>query len=830
MKRWISLGFKGFFGFILFWPTLLFAQEKDQLILAPSNSDLSYNYLSNIFGTVDGVLYGTGSQLLGTLFGVYNSAILIMGGIVILYTFFMGTLKTAHEGEVLGKEWSSVWIPLRTVAGITLLIPKATGYSFIQIFMMWVITQGIGVADSVWNAALNYLSRDGIIISKNLSGAGGNNNVAPFPMVKASSTLLRSLTCMEMLQRQLTLYRDAQIKKGISAINPVPLFYSDILAALSTPTNTIQFPQSGYYNTNGVCGSVTWRDVYTDFPKALKDDPEFDTYKNDKTRTAAVKAAIEALDSHAKTIADNYITRAVTPTLSTPLGQLVGSKWTGPNGPFLIPGTVLSNAAKAYYGKMSSIMQLIAKGASSPAATKQWIQPAKDKGWALAGAYYFDLVQANSKVSDIVDGNLPTVEEPAFDFTNEVRVTDVLGGKSSPYVVQLQTLVNGPNPSTGNSNPGATNDFIVSMSSVFITGAISYGAGVSYGASDASTPGQTGQMSAPASGASSSVGGFLGGLGDSENSNANPVVEIAKFGNSLVVISFVALLLMAIIGFAATIGLGCIPFCSVGAAGAALVVALTNLFTPIFVSLMTVGLTMSYYIPMIPFIIFSFGVIGWFIAVAEAMLAAPIVALGISHPEGSHAILGKADPAVGLMVNVFLRPTLMIFGLLVGMMLSYVGIWLLNQGFGQAFAGATAKSGGGASGIFKPIACIVIYTMIAIQILQKSFSLIHVIPDQIFRWIGINIQSMGGEAESEGAVSAGVKKGMSEQASRAGGAAKAGTEMGSGIGKARQQARESKAQESGGVGKDSGGEGGGNKQDEGGGGSKAQPPSGDGAI
>jgi defect-in-organelle-trafficking protein DotA len=169
MKRWISLGF----GLILLWPTLLFAQSG--LSLTPPNSDLSLIYLSNMFGVVDGVLFGTGSQLLGTLFGVFNGTILILGGIIIVYTFFIGTLKTAHEGEILGKEWSSVWIPLRVVAGITLLIPKASGYSFIQIFMMWIIVQGIGVADSVWNAALDYLYSGGIVISQNYTSANGQS-------------------------------------------------------------------------------------------------------------------------------------------------------------------------------------------------------------------------------------------------------------------------------------------------------------------------------------------------------------------------------------------------------------------------------------------------------------------------------------------------------------------------------------------------------------------------------------------------------------------------------------------------------------------------------
>jgi defect-in-organelle-trafficking protein DotA len=775
MKRWISLGF----GLILLWPTLLFAQSG--LSLTPPNSDLSLIYLSNMFGVVDGVLFGTGSQLLGTLFGVFNGTILILGGIIIVYTFFIGTLKTAHEGEILGKEWSSVWIPLRVVAGITLLIPKASGYSFIQIFMMWIIVQGIGVADSVWNAALDYLYSGGIVISQNYTSANGQS-VTTFPMVSLSAKLLRSLTCVEMLKEQVTRYRTYQIQKGLPVLDPVPDFTTDIITAINASSvdsqHSVQFPQSNYYNTNGVCGTVGWHDVSGDLPDALKKNDQFmASWQNDKSRSKALTATVSALQPAAKTIADNYSNRSINPLAAIPLGQMNGSKWGGPNnGPFLIKGSILGDSAASYYGIMSTTMRLISQNANSSSYDASWTQEAKVKGWALAGAYYFNIVNANSQVASITDGNIPQMtDEAPFDVTTTDGITGILGGKASSYVNQLQMLINGKDASTSNSNPSAKDDYIVATASLFISDAVRYATGLTYGSSNV----QGGKNVAPAAAVGGGISGFLSGIANSQNTNANPVIELAKFGNSLVVISFVAILLMAIIGFGATIGLGAIPFCSVGAAGISIVTSLTAFFTPIFVSLIAIGLTMSYYIPMIPFIIFSFGVVGWFIAVAEAMLAAPLVALGISHPEGSHAVLGKADPAVGHMVNVFLRPTLMIFGLMV----SYVGVWLLNQGFGQAFAGATEKTNGSlASAIFKPIASIFIYVMIVIQIVQKSFSLIHIIPDQVLRWIGINIQGSGGEAEAEATIGAGAKSGMSKTAGTVGGAASLGTSAGKGGG------------------------------------------------
>ncbi|MDX2164153.1 MAG: type IVB secretion system protein DotA [Gammaproteobacteria bacterium] len=771
MKRWL------FLGLLLLWPTILFAQSASGynfgINLTPPDTDLSYIYLSNMFGTVDGVLYGTGSQLLGQLFGVFNSGILVLGGIIVLYTFFIGTLRTAHEGETLGKEWSSIWIPLRVVLGISLLIPKQTGYSFIQILMMWIIVKGIGVADSLWNTALNYLYSGGIVISQNYAGKGSVNTM---PMVETSSKLLRSLTCVQMLQAEFTRYRQYQITKGISPITPPPNFQADITKAINASTNgtnpRVQFPTSNYYGTNGVCGSLTWTDVADQLPPQLQNDPGFmASWTGNNSRTDAVSTTVSTLFGSANAIVNNYLIRANNPLAGIPLGQLNNNTWGGPppnTGSFLIKGTVLSDAAATYYGMMTSTMRLIGEAANNEKTKKAWMEPAKEKGWAMAGAYYFNIVNANEQVASVVDTHTPEAVEPQSDLTNVSGITNYLGGASSPYVLQLQTLINGTSTS---------DNYIVGSDSRFITDAKTNGGVQSYGSSNSTSAGGA-QAKSAAGGVSSSMGGFLGNLSKSESSGINPIVGIATFGDQLVTMSFVVMLLMMLIGFGITIGLGAIPFCSVGAAGVSIVTSITGFLVPVFGAVMVTGLTMSFYIPMIPFILFSFGVIGWFIAVVEAILAAPLVALGISHPEGSNPILGKADPAVGLMINVFFRPTFMIFGLLFGMMVTYVGLWLVNQGFGYAFSQATAT----ATDPFKPLACIIIYTSIAIQIIQKGFSLIHVIPDQVLRWINMRVEGMGGEAQAEQAIRSGVESGSGETGKSMEGATTGSGETGSAIG------------------------------------------------
>ncbi len=778
MKRWL------FLGLLLLWPTLLLAQSASGynfgINLTPPDTDLSYIYLSNMFGVVDGVLYGTGSQLLGQMFGVFNSGILVLGGIVVLYTFFIGTLKTAHEGETLGKEWSSIWIPLRIVSGIALLIPKKSGYSFIQIFMMWVIVKGIGVADSLWDTALNYLYSGGIVISQNYAGNGSVNTI---PMVDTSSKLLRSLTCVQMLQAQFTAYRQYQITKGMSPLDPVPNFQADIMTAISkskaSDSPRVKFPTSNYYGTNGVCGSMDWTDVSDQLPPQLQKDPNFMAqWTGNNARSDAVSTVVSTIFPTATAIVNNYIIHSNNPLAGIPLGQLNNNTWGGPppnTGSFLIKGTVLGDAAATYYGMMTTTMRLIADAANNPSTKTAWMEPAKAKGWALAGAYYFNIVNANEQVANVVDTHTPDVTEPQSDLTQVSGITSYLGGSNSSYVLELQTLING----TSNSN-----NYIVSPGSRFMTDARTNGGLQNYGSSNTTTSSGGKQAAAAAGNVSSSIGGFLG----SQSSGANPIVSIATFGDSLVTTTFVVLLLMMLIGFGVTIGLGAIPFCSVGAAGVSIVTSMTSFIFPIGAAIMVTGLTMSFYLPMIPFILFSFGVIGWFIAVVEAILAAPLVALGISHPEGSHPILGKADPAIALLINVFFRPTFMIFGMLFGMMVSYVGLWLVNQGFGYAFSQASAT----ATDPFKPIACIIIYTSIAMQIVQKGFSLIHVIPDQVLRWINMRMEGMGGEAQAEQAISEGVKSGAEQVGETAKGISSGAMEAGGSIGAVKKSFTEDK--------------------------------------
>lgn len=99
---------------------------------------------------------------------ILNSAILLVGGILAAYTLIAGTMSTAHDGEMLGKKWSSMWLPVRTALGTAMILPAAGGFCAAQVMVLWLINQGVGLADTVWNTYAANPS-DGAVITTSAS-------------------------------------------------------------------------------------------------------------------------------------------------------------------------------------------------------------------------------------------------------------------------------------------------------------------------------------------------------------------------------------------------------------------------------------------------------------------------------------------------------------------------------------------------------------------------------------------------------------------------------------------------------------------------------------
>lgn len=933
---------RGFIALLLiFFPLLVFADSSDSLTFAPPASDYSMVFLGNIFGVVDGVLHGTSSQIMGTMFSVFNSAVLALGGMVIMYTLMVSTMNTAHEGQMLGQKWSSIWIPVRSTLGLALLMPKASGYCMMQIFVMWVVTQGIGAADKVWEAALSYLNRGGVLIkaqaTPSLIPPGGAQII---PLEHGAITILVGQVCMLSIQRQLENYRNEYLQQkgngagpcykqvGSSSYTdpfmqglcetPVPDFLSSVnFVAVqnndsTAPSYTVPMPNlagkgtsspnftNPYAFLDGVCGTVYWnqldslasytaqtgstttlansitlsaselqtsqmsraialQQMYTDFLGVTQvmvgNDPFFNTNPNPATNNFS---AVANQQFGVPYTASGVICPSASSSVNqcTTWGPAAVASATNKNMVFgvLFNGTEFLGAMNDYNSVMYPVLNLkreMQEGQTT-ANARAFITNAVARGWMMAGSYFFDLVALNgsSTTNTSLQDSHSGLEKSTPLSIKEVQYNS-LCGSSSPRIALCHWLAK------GDINLKAAEAALIQMESLFdgfglgkaipaplgsessvITATSGYQSSTVYGFINNSRmlalPVQPGvaalkfanainftptykpfyltSVSFPCGSVytffwSFCLGQLLGdvfynlifmnvynalveafqqtiqtllmdfievpimgmsqifdnGLKIIDQPGVNPIIALANMG--VTYINFSGNLWMNLLGMAVTSAL--IPVLGL------FIFALLTFALPLVMSwigiMCGVGFTTAYYVPVLPYMIFIFGVIAWLMAVIEAMVAAPIVALGVTHPEG-HDAFGKGEAAIMLLMNVFLRPALMIIGYVAAIPLCYAGVWILNAGFDHAISfiqdgGALAGSGsqsaikptnnsngsgtGGYNdwaGVYAYFFSILIYTTTYLTIVQNAFNLISILPDKVLRWIGGSPESIGSES------------------------------------------------------------------------------------
>lgn len=955
---------------LLLVPLLALADTADgtlsvsnALNFRPPVSDRSVIFLGNIFGVVDGVLAGTGSQIIGAMFGVFNAAVLSLGGIILVYTLLVSTMNTAHEGEMLGKKWSSIWIPVRSVFGIGMLIPKTSGYCMMQIFVMWVVLQGVGAADKVWDKALDYLDRGGVIVQKNLDPTK-SKDAASKSILQGAAGMLTGQICMRGLEHQIVTLRNQaltaqQSNSGICATASTKVFcdvdvpdllnsvnLTDAVADTSTKMFSIDMPNfsttSGspqdtlYSRLNGLCGVIKWKEVPTTGLNSLNMSQN-DQNVTAKSRSIAMQQMWDTLTALSGTIIGNSpaldsFTQQCTQAsgqsactdavqkipLGVPLTQQMTvcssncTEWGTTSGSAsLLSGMELQMAVAGYNAVMRPTLNALKQASSGSGASQfrslhSFSTNARSQGWIMAGAYYFKLALINNAYmgSSLTDSD--------SDAAVSVKQSTSGGGRADNFAIatlisSLETkglfaqvdvgplgklLGNTPPPTTANEGTILTQtaqappqiSSLPNLSSPSPTPPVSgVLANTVYGyllnASVLQLPGEdfiqaptftmnfdfSPSLQTPSLPGASFSGGFMGIPGavatliynvifrfifnlllsivtpllqqvfyfllappillmsgvfteavkNISNPDQNPIIGLAAMGSAY--INGTAALWIEMI--ALTVGASAIPLFGV------VFVILLSLMMPLVMTwlsvMLSVGMMTAYYVPFVPFLFFTLGSIAWLIAVIEAMVAAPIVALGVTHPEG-HEAFGKGEQAIMLILNVFLRPSMMIFGYIFAIILTYVSVWVMNSGFqmvmtdiqgltigpsnsdfsggtnssdwqsGSGYSGMADRSGavkptfgtnsqdmgqtnivavasGGTNkiytmwtGTFFFFFSIILYTTSYVTFAQQSFELIYNLPDKILRWLsGGTTESFGSDAASKmgGKIEQGAQKG-----------------------------------------------------------------------
>lgn len=245
----------------------------------------------------------------------------------------------------------------------------------------------------------------------------------------------------------------------------------------------------------------------------------------------------------------------------------------------------------------------------------------------------------------------------------------------------------------------------------------------------------------------------------------DPLLSMASFGAYLTTICEITLWGVLGVYFAIFIGTSVLEcFLPLGPAFDFLL----KIFVPMAIFIISIlygaGIVLALYVPLIPYLVFTFTALGWMFLVFESLLGAPLVGLSLVVP--SEDELGKAGHAVMILLGIFLRPVLMILGFILAIQLVYIAFKMLNFGFWKTLVSSTGAASG--VGVFGMVAVMTMYSGIAATICHEAFSLIYVLPNKVMRWIGVSgedemgaqAKALKGSVEKGGEISKGAMTGI----------------------------------------------------------------------
>jgi len=665
--------------------------------------------------------------------GFYSNGILVIASFLLLYHLLSMVAETAHHGVAMGKRASQIWAPLRLVFALGLLVPISTGVGLNtgQYLVVQVAKWGSGLASQVWSLTVDSLA-------KNATFQFRTPNV-PYGVDDAVANLIRIRACKMAFNAAIhapsymTPYDDTYLVKDLSGKKEIKdascsdLEYQTGLPSGGDCTLAIPGTRHSYGNEYApeLCG------FYDVSPPAL-----------DKVASPQVRGMQDALYNAHKSAID-LIMRDDGPAdaaASKVLAYVSGL--TPAEMASFAPGGIVGSiepvdVVNIYKLKLQS--EFTAAGAAWAGSLNDLTTRWADQGWVTAGAWFNTIARAQGNIINASEAPMPAVSPP-LGTSVDGRDRGVRG------FVGLEPNVNSVFAVVQKAMAKFNENSMSRMSLSDPTSPDLNGPGKGYvpptetaaaGTDPASTGGK-GKMDVRAFmwvvdhlGQGLGVWGQGDGLQITFGKTANPLAELAflgfthvEFGMQLIGWGLIAQVSSGLLGFIPVVG-------SALAAGAG---ALGGLAVTIGCFFLMIGFTMAFVLPLLPFIKFFFNVLTWVLSLFEAIVSMPLLALAHVTPYGDGLPGDMARGGYYMILSVFLRPVLMVFGLIAGLLLFFVAIAFLNS----TFAIATAGTGyaGSSLAVLGKIVYSVMYCVFAYICANTCFKAISYFPEHGMNWLG----------------------------------------------------------------------------------------------
>lgn len=721
------------------------------------NSDYFINFL--LKGLLGDVINPNGASAantitapgtLGEVFRAFNLGVTFFGSLIVMFLAVIGILNTGHDGEFLGKRWSSMWVPIRFAGGAALLLPvTASGYSFVQAMCLWIATQGVGFADTVWSAIL-----------KNVARRSGSDVVSPVSISSIASNVMASKLCQAFYNDRLA-GTGTKMGYGIhrQASPGVQSYYQGWGKWNSSYNSSLQGTQAAFIPSNAGCGYMTF--TYKD---GSPSDP-VDAVR--KSMVDAHRDAVKDLGEQFEPVANAYMqTLFSSATGAVSESDLVASE------------TAVKNAIATGAESYAKTVQTIAQDAinrSELGNANKMAATFDSMGFAVAGAFYMELAKVQNALRSGI-ASVPTYApadmkaiQAEFSSTNYQPVMDaiaeVIGSAGAEYSAsttgdasvsvsaanntKVQTIDLNENMFKGFNSRGDVGATAVQNISFALVKLI-----IGVGGNN-NTPLTSTSWTPSSYGGSGGSTNTLNGNGSAfsssgaVNDNHSVIMQLKGKGDAILDLAglvwagyIIAKIVVA--GADANLFVKAADYVTGGGGKtSALMAALEAISAFVFTSVMSligIGIVLSIIIPLTPFMLWVMGIAGLMVLIIESLVASVIWAVMLMHPSGEGITSDQSRQGLMILLNLFMRPALMLMGMVCGIFMVEPMVTFVNDMFFFVFKSTQASS---YTFLFITFGFISVYCTIVLAIVKKSFSLIHVVPDSVLAWIGHNPHNLG---------------------------------------------------------------------------------------
>lgn len=737
------------------------------------STDLADVALANLFGGFVFEPFGGGPSnpptALAIVLGYSNILAMILGVVIVSYVMFAGALNTAASGEVLGKQWSSVWLPLRVTVAFGMIMPaggEGKLFSVAQYLVMSLIIIGSNSATWLWQKGADALKTGSPVMAS--SAVYSSTDYQQFANLIYCASIVDKLKTEkddEEPEEITVKFRPGTDDKhmtyaalsGLSLTNVSSIDFGKC-GSISIPTATTALDNTTLENqaNENASGLVQWgQDAFY----GKKQSWEEKIQKNFNTSVAPnLKPVIDASINFAKVVKDSKLNlKSYSALMAEGKTEATGIE------------TKLIQISAAYLAVGAAYDTYIAnvQGATINADVQSdWAASMTTGGWARAGAWFFEASRLQgyaqnlmTNLSTVATYKAPTSVDTSCSFLqyfgssckqiNEdlaswLGMLTMIQEKSSIYAGNSGSnssdaiKLNGLDPD-GKIDAKFTENFSVAVAQMVLNTLMSWGSDDAKGLAGQS--GNTQKMTMDVSGMIS------------------PFTAVSSLGRGLQQISVttwsIGLAAAAILGLNDNIVTNAVAgVVSGGAAGpiAGVIKYIMATMSPVLMGVSGLSFMLAFAIPFMPVTIWIMQVCGYFVTVIEAVASAPLAVVMLATPEGDGMTGRNFNVALQMINAIVLKPSLSIIGLFAAMTLSYIGFMVMNSLFWSVASMTTAMS------IFEIMALIFIYATTAYKMCTYMVQIIHDIPNHILEWMGGGRGRSFGEKESA--------QGMSEALSR----------------------------------------------------------------